>query len=78
MRIFSLFPSENIPPEYAQTYLYYPANDDEQTRVDIRMNNLRLPYSMRQSEKKSLRELIEYFDEHLKMFNGLVKYVIMC
>ena len=51
MRIGSLFPPENTTTAYAQIYLYYPANDDEQTRVDIIMNNLRLPSSMRKSEK---------------------------
>ena len=63
MRIGSLLPSENTPPDYAQIYLYDPDNYDEQTRVDIRTNNLRLPFSMRQSEKNVLMELIEYFDE---------------
>ena len=47
MIIFSLFPSENTPPAYAQIYIYDPANDDEQKRVDIRMNNFILPSSMR-------------------------------
>ena len=51
MGVGSLYPSENNTPAYAQIYLYDPANDDEQTRVDIRMNNLRLPSSIRQSEK---------------------------
>ena len=78
MRIGSLYPSENTTPAYAQIYLYDPANDDEQTRVDIRMNNLRLPSSMRQSERDLLKALIEYFDEHLPICNDLVKDFIMC
>ena len=78
MIIGSLYPSENTTPAYAQIYLYDPANDDEQTRVDIRMNNLRLPSSMSQSERDSLKALIEYFDEHLPICNNLVKDFIMC
>ena len=74
----SLYPSENNTPAYAQIYLYDPANDSEQSRVDIRMNQLMLPSSMSQNEKTALKELIEYFDRTLPICNNYVRDFIMC
>ena len=38
MGVGSLYLSENNTPSYTQIYLYNPTNDNDQTRVDIRLN----------------------------------------
>ena len=52
-------------PRFAQIHLYDPANIGDDTRVEIRMNHMRLPASMSIVEKRVLKDLVALIEENI-------------
>ena len=46
MHFGALYPPTGSQPKFAQIYLYDPANIGDESRIDIRMNHMRLPSTM--------------------------------
>ena len=57
MHFGALYPPTGCQPKFAQIYLYDPANVGDESRIDIRMNHMRLPYSMISAEKKNIERV---------------------
>ena len=51
MHFGALHPPSDTQPKFAQIYLYDLANIGDDTRVEIRLNHMRLPASMSMAEK---------------------------
>ena len=73
-----LYPPTGAQPKFAQIYLYVPANIGDESRIDIRMNHMRLSPSMSAAEKRVLRELVTLYEENLSICIQYVKDVITC
>ena len=63
----ALYPPTGAQPLFAQLYLYEAPNIGNESRIDIRMNNMRLLSSMSEAEKRVLRELVTLFEEILSI-----------
>ena len=72
MHFGALYPPADTQPKFAQIYLYDPSNIGDDSRVEIRMNHMRLPASMSMAEKRVLKDLVELIEENITHCNSYV------
>ena len=78
MHFGSLQAPSDTQPRFAQIYLYDPANIGDDTRVEIRMNHMRLPASMSIVEKRVLKDLVAQIEENITICNSYVADFLKC